>query len=427
MVAANCPLLIASQPGTAMTDLALVALCLAAVALLVQGVSVRAVAVPLGVALGLAAGVKLNALPFVAVVAVVAIVQADKRARTAVAVVLPALLVGGFWYVRDYAAVGSPVPSLDGNIGAHSAHVDAFSVVRYLDNWTVLRHWYAPGLRVDFGSWWPVWLLAVLAGIVLAPWRWAALVTVVTLVAYAVTPTTAFGPPGQPTLFLLDVRYAMPAITLGAVLLGAASRFRHGDWLAAAAAVGILVSPVTWPLGPHPGVSWRVIGLLLSAVAALAALVTTHRPTRTVTVGAVLLLGLGYVAERTWVPRQYADAAPALNWGWHLHHARIGFVGLSSSYPLSGSDLTNYVQYVGVTGRHHAFDNPPDCAAFRSAVNAGHYDYVTFANASAASTYPGEDAWMRGAAGAVPVLTTPSATAYRVTHLLDPATCPPGG
>ena len=65
-----------------------------------------------GLAMGLAAGVKLSFLTPAAVLTVGVIVIAGRgqRLRTAVAWIVPMVATGGFWYVRNLVAVGNPIP-----------------------------------------------------------------------------------------------------------------------------------------------------------------------------------------------------------------------------------------------------------------------------------------------------------------------------
>src|SRR4029450_3139196 len=75
-------------------------------------------------------------------------------------------------------------------------------------------------------------------------------------IAYLFTPLTAAGPEGDPTAFTTNLRYASPAIGLGAMLLavdpGLGARRRDQAWLLGILAVLLLVQAVpVWDLSGH--------------------------------------------------------------------------------------------------------------------------------------------------------------------------------
>jgi hypothetical protein len=127
--------------------------------------------------------------------------------------------------------------------------------------------------------------------------------------------------------------------------------------------------------------------------------------------------------------------SPALAWGRTIHHARIAFDGLGLNYPLTGSDNSNYADYLSTGGPQHQRQEITDCRTLRRELDAGRYTYVVFTGSYSTGSLGAvnignlgnlaqHDAWVRGAPQAVPVLTTPVATAYRLTGALDPAGCP---
>src|SRR4029450_7011705 len=90
----------------------------------------------------------------------------------------------------------------------------------------VIRHHLIPGLHESFGDLWPLILVAVIGGFLLAIFRgrtpvirMLGFVALFSGLAYLVTPLTAAGPEGDPTAFTTNLRYASPAIGLGAMLL----------------------------------------------------------------------------------------------------------------------------------------------------------------------------------------------------------------
>ena len=92
-------------------------------------------------------------------------------------------------------------------------------------------------------------------------------------IAYVVTPQTAAGPPGHPTLFAFNLRFLTPAVALGLVLLGR-TRLLHRPparaGLVAALAVVIVVaetrSRYAWPVGYRPAALAAAAGVLACAL-----------------------------------------------------------------------------------------------------------------------------------------------------------------
>jgi hypothetical protein len=119
-VAAVCstPLVASIEPGSAKNDIIAIAFLLATTALLVQalpsrrGEVDRRLVVVAGLAGGLAAGTKLTVLGIVGALLVAMLVAVGRRAapRVALAFVVPALLTGGLWYVRNIVYTGTPLP-----------------------------------------------------------------------------------------------------------------------------------------------------------------------------------------------------------------------------------------------------------------------------------------------------------------------------
>ena len=126
----------------------------------------------------------------------------------------------------------------------------------------MIRHHLIPGLHDSFGDLWPLVLVAVIGGFLLAIFRgrtplirMLGIVALLSGLAYLVTPLTAAGPEGDPTAFTTNLRYASPAIGLGAMLLGVDSGLvkpRVQPWLVGALAVLLLVQAVpVWDLHGH--------------------------------------------------------------------------------------------------------------------------------------------------------------------------------
>src|SRR5262245_36307151 len=223
-----------------------------------------------GLAAGLALGTKLNLLaPFGLLTLGVIAISAGYRWRATGVWVASALVTGGFWFLRNLIHAGNPLPwiqagplpgpdQLDINI-RHPANVAHYLLP---PDGGVIRHHLIPGLHDSFGDLWPLVLVAVIGGFLLAIFRgrtpvirMLGIVALLSGLAYLVTPLTAAGPEGDPTAFTTNLRYASPAIGLGAMLLGVDSgllRPRVQPWLLGALAILLLVQAVPiWDLGPE--------------------------------------------------------------------------------------------------------------------------------------------------------------------------------
>ena len=268
---ASLPVIVQSQPGTAMTDMTVLAALLAGVALLLEAGQGRGWLVVSGLAVGLALGSKLTAVAAVAALAVVVIVVARRAAWSWFAGLA---LTGGFWYVRNLIATGSPIPSLH-IPGLPSGHYQAFdkhseSVASQLGNLDLVRTWYVPSLHDAFGPLWPVLLLLIAAGTVAAvvagvrggPARrlvgLLGAATAIAVVGFLVTPTTGG------LLFGTCLRYLLPAGLLGlalVLLVLPAGRGQHlyAVVLGAFAIVNVAAGwRLRWfyPSSPRPVVAW---------------------------------------------------------------------------------------------------------------------------------------------------------------------------
>ena len=230
--------LVEFQAGEALNDITGVSFVLAAVAILVNGAAAgdtrhSPLAVG-GLAAGIAAGIKLSFLAPVGAlfIGVVVIARHGERVRTALWFGIPALLAGGYWYLRNLVAIGNPIPFTSWG----PLHLptpprdfelrDPFAVVHYWNDTGVWKDWFFPGLHASFGLFWPLVILAFIGVGVWALWRGRqplarvlGAVILFTAVAYVFTPLTAAGEPGQPIAFEWNVRYIAPAAAIGLALL----------------------------------------------------------------------------------------------------------------------------------------------------------------------------------------------------------------
>ncbi|HWA65646.1 MAG TPA: hypothetical protein VG899_04675 [Mycobacteriales bacterium] len=449
------PIVSRASSGPGLNDIPAMAFVLSAVAL-VAGVGLprgsrdrRAWGAELavaGAALGLAAGTKLNALPVVILVAVVVVVLATSDRRVAVlALVAPSVLTGGFWYVRDWIAVGSPVPDLNLTVAGHGFHVVpypevkpyAYTVAHYLDNGTVIRNWFEPGLRAVWTGQWRVVGVLIVLGVVVSlfdrSWlrRLLAIVVAIGFVAYAVTPTTAIGDPNAPVLFATNTRYALPSIVLAIVLLASSPRLRR---LAPVLTLGFTVLTVVLidqqklpqQIDYAVGIAIAIVLVLLllgacdlrqHSRAALPAVMASA-------IAVVAVVGGVAAVQRHYVQDRYAANTPEdklFRLVGGFRDVRIGVAGHGLEYPLYGRDFTNVVNYIGVSAPSHAFDGPTSCQELLRVLAEQHDDYAVVEPLPVEHT-DRIDRWLSGIPGVSEIFPGYIGHVYRL-----PATIPADG
>ncbi len=410
-LAMSTPMMSYSQAGSAAGDVVGVFLLAAAAALVVNGEGRRAPHVLAAIAAGLAISVKLSLLaPVLALtLGTIAIAPRAGREKAAALWLGPLALAGGFWYVRNLIAVGNPLPwasfgALPTPAPPLQQHT-AFSVARYLTDSRVWSHFFEPGLAAGLGRWW----YAILGAAVLGPLlcllpgsdrtrRMLGLAALASLAAYLLTPETAAGPPGDPTGFAFNLRYAAPGLTLALAIapLAPALAGARRSHVLTIALVAVLAATV-WqaPLWP----ARHLAGALVVGIAVLlVGLALRYAPRRLVIAGAAALAVAGAAAGYPW-QRHYLRGRYAFQPGvshlarvWALfravHDARVGVVGTFGgffSYPLFGLDDSNRVQYIGRRGAHGSFTAITTCPQWRTAVNEGRFRYLV--------TTPARDPW----------------------------------
>jgi hypothetical protein len=404
--------LMADQAGEARNDTLALFFLLAAVALLVNGAaggSRRYAPGPLalaGLATGLAAGTKLSFLaPAPVLAAGIALLAVRGRRMRDVLIFGAPLLAGcGFWYLRNLASAGNPLPWLktvgplelsgpdQGLGGRHQA-----TVLHYLGDEKVWNRWFERGLVERLGELWPLVLGVVVIAIAAAllrarpPLRLVAAAATAAALAYLVDGTSAEGPPGHPVGFASSLRHLLPAICLGLVLLPLLPRLTAGRLrLATATLVGLLLiaadrSAEPWPPG-YLVAALGLAGLALGgpAIARLDLRRIAVRPA--VLAGSAIAVGAvmagGWFAQRAYLSDRYEEAAfrsPGLNaafaWSSRQHDALIATT-LPLQYPLLGEDLTNRVQQLGLPRGDAGFVKASSCAHWLRAVNRGGFDYL---------------------------------------------------
>ena len=218
-IALDSGVLLLTQAGEARNDAMGIALVIAFAALLLSGYRAygRGPLALAGLAGGLAISVKLTMLAPVAAMSLVALIaialeRRGDRPASAAALFGAELLTGGYWYLRNFAHSGNPIPQVH-SIGPISLpHPDQMqlyprgpiSVAHYLFNLRVYRVWFLPKLREALGLPYPliltmalvaaIWAIVRLRDPILKALGIAALVTTA---VYIVTPLTAAGPPGR--------------------------------------------------------------------------------------------------------------------------------------------------------------------------------------------------------------------------------------
>jgi hypothetical protein len=460
----------ADQAGEARNDIPATFFLLAAAAILANAMSSRTQAhipvatAPLalaGVAAGLALGTKLNlAAPVVALtVGVVVAAPAGRRLAASGPWIAAVLAGGGFWFARNLAHVGNPVPwvssigpvPLPGPADFIGATREPHALIRYVTDTGVWSDWLFPALDDRFGVLWPVLLLLALIGAVLALVRgrsavervlgWSALAAAA---VFPFTPLSASGPDGMPIGFASNLRYVAPVVALSLALLPIGVAALDRRWRTAVLVVLLAVGAVAL-IGSDdfvPIASGRAAAVGGLAAAALLGGVWYAQNRRVPPLAvlaaslgvALIALGAGYAAQRTYLDGRYASAAggndedAALMWARDVSDAKIGTV-IARQYPLYGTDLSNRVEFVGERGPDGTFEPIDTCSEWRQALNEGNYDYVVTGfrePTEELGTRPGQPRqvrWTRGDPAAREIVHEGDVSVFRLDGELDPATC----
>jgi hypothetical protein len=389
-----------------------------------------------GLAAGLAAGTKLNfLLPAVVLVAGLALVAPrGGKGRAFVAGALAALAGGGYWYLRNLAHSGNPLPWIhhlgpidlpapEQALGGREAH----SVVGYLTDGTVWSDWFLPALHDGLWLIWPLLLLAALVGLILAALRVrgafvnqedakaprlevalgiAGLVGLATALAWLIAPTSASGPEGMPRGFESGLRYLAPALVLGLALLPAVEPMR-GHLASARQSFSAYSGKNLYRGGPR-GLGWPLAALAL-----------------------LFVIAVGYPVQRHYLESRYKDptfTAPGLNaafaWARDISDARIATTS-TRQYPLFGTDLSNHVQYLGTEQPHGGFEAVANCRQYLRLLAEGNYDYVIATRdrlEPGKPPYPSSALWTK-AAGGETILKEPPTVVFRLNKPVRPSAC----
>ena len=487
----ECHTLVVRDPGAAKNDLAAAALLLASIAILIEAWSHRdrSSVVPLssmsgqrnheisrwavaaaGLAAGLAAGTRVTGLAL-AVALTVAVVVLAPRGRRGTAFgwwFLPALAGGAFWYLRNLVVAGNPLPEVE-HLGPISLpHPERlqegrpdFSIAHYLTDTGVWRHYFAPGLHEAFGVLWPLVVFGAAAAALVAILRgrdrivrWVGVAALFGLLAYLFTPLSAAGAEGEPVGFGINIRYVIPALLAGIVLVPL-DRWvdgRRRQWGVLATLVLIFVVTNRPDDALHDPARIFALVFVLVAVGVPAMLLYGRsrglRAAPLLAAAAALLLvtvAIGYPLQRHYLDGRFAntgskeqripgmDLDEAYRWARGVDHSRIGLVGTTAGfagYGFYGTDLTNRVVYLGEKGPHGAYNAIPTCSQFRKAVNAAELDYLVtapfldFLHPSHPIPSP-ESRWLRSESAVQPILREGEVTVWKVRGRLDPGACGP--
>ena len=469
------PQVVLDDAGSGLTDIVGLALFLAAVALVSnaarEGVGPRERRAEMlcgALAAGLAAGTKYTLVIPVVLLALGVIVLTPRRERIRFTMrwLAVAGLAGGYWYIRNFIAVGSPIPNA--HLGVGPLHLPTIpfpgtsSVAHFLFQRGAWSTYLLPGLHGAFGPvWWSV-AAAAGAGFVLGLMasedltvKILAFIGFGCFVAYVVTPQIVGA--RAPTNFQPNVRYVIPALVMGTVALPIV--LRRWPRIASALAVAYLIvlggtqfAGTIWrhvPSGYAPSVEGATpvvigicFGILVAAfgvlwnTAGLPRLRLSEHPAAFVTCAIVAVVGLGIAglsAEQYALSHRYRHIQPMVSiyrWAQGVHNARIAIVDVSLQYPLYGKDLSNHVQYLAVRHANGVSEPIRDCRSWRRAVNKGRYQYVVaatpgfpFANKAPAV----EAAWTRSDPAAHLLLTDSASGAhawlFEIRGALDPDGC----
>ncbi len=422
------PIMANTQAGTARVDVAVIGLVLAAVALLFAEPRTVGSCATAGMALGLAAGSKFVVLPLAGLMSVTVGVALWRRhgLRYAAAWGTAAALCSGYWYVRNWAVAGNPVPVAELKVGPVGFAALPHDRLRALDHTSLLDKMHLPGFAsrtllpavetVTGAIPFAVLLgLAAVAAAVLGLRRRPvgvphAVVTsaVVACLVYVVSPNSApISGTDMPAdldakIVSLNARYLLPGLSVLLCLLpvGLGPRWRRWGDVAAIGTVGYLVFLAT-KASPGHG-EWVVQGVDTATAAAAVVLIAVgvavaqvvaaktwgaarpiapHSTAVCVLIAAVAAIATGSlaIAGSSGLDRYEGSAADVVAL-WRtadqLSDQRIGVVGAPLLSPYTRPDLANRVDYVGLPQGRGLLQPPRTCNDLRRAVAGAGYDIV---------------------------------------------------
>ncbi len=444
--------------------------------------------VVVGLAAGLALGTKMTIAGGVAALALgVLYIARPERRRAALLLFLGGVTItAGFWFLRNLIHTGNPLPWVNqiGPIDLPGPDRglegrDPFSVSHYIfanPSTDVWRSFFFEGTKDLLGPGWFLLLGGATAGALTALIKPVSLtphsrsvrvlgaVVVVATLAYLFTPLTAAGPDGQPTAFTINFRYWVAALALGLALLplilpsgdrrvrlpgfGSGLPARQLQLALLVGGIALLVitsqysdSAAIWDEPSTSIPAAILIGALLIGAPMGLALLGRRSASVAAAAGAILAVAIaavGYGRQDNYLDSRYAGSDgfqyqidDAVRWANPLSGERIavaGTTGAYNQYGFYGTDLDNYVQFVGQEEPGGDFRAITKCGPWREAVNGGDYDYVITTpaldlNAPATTGITPERGWLVTDPHAEQILHTGRVAVFRLTGDLDPQGC----
>ena len=450
-------------------------------------------------AAGLAIGTKITLLAAIGVLTLALFYLAGKGNRARFAWIWGAGLAipAAFWYLRNLKEAHNPLPWVQAGPLPGPDQLDLYprrphTVAHYLTDTGIWSDWFFPALDDRLGPLWVVLLVGAAAGLVVLLVRGRtpilrvlALVGLVAMAAYAVTPLSAAGAEGSPSGFAPNLRYFSPGFAAGLVLLplaipliGERRRQIALGVLVAALLAGTIVQITfkapqfsqaeiekiategqsgfrsfqqdSYDLDKLPGA--LLLGALLVGVPFALSRLPAGRRGRIAVAAASAVVVLGAAAlywpqSRDYVRDRYdtrlanpfereagfrasSDWKKIQQWGRNLTDTRIAVVGRAAAfgqYVFYGPDASNRVQYISRRLPKGGSRPIESCLTWRDELNRGGYDYVVITpqlGAEAFSTPP-EIAWTEHDKSVTPVIQTAPAAVFKLSGDLDPARCTP--
>jgi hypothetical protein len=437
-VGLSLPILTATQPGQASSDLACAALLLAGVALLLESES-RPVPIALaGLAVGMSLSTKINVATAIAVLVIGVIVIAlwQGRLRNAIVWTVALAVSGSFWFLRDWVVSGSPLPWFELRLGpihfARQIPPSAPSLAHEVLQPSFESRLYLDGLWQGLGrAWFVILALFFLSTAVLVvrrrdPYlRLVGLVVLAGFVGYVFTPLTGG------TGFVYNLRYLAPllllAFAIAPLLLPASSRWHTGALLVCLGLVGVSATMPNreqipaWPSG-------EVLPAIVAVVVVALVIWGLWRSRSLVAIGvalAVVLMGFWFAQRHYEANRYVADglATDGIDeYFRNVHDADVVIFGSDASLPLFGLDLSNHVR---------RGDVPPvdvgasPCAGWRTYLGDT-ADYVLMMKGEFGYFVVPPDNAIADDPAAHVVLRSGDDTVYAISGPFDPSTCAPG-